>query len=347
MSQKEFGIGIVGCGNISDTHALAVKETRRGKLVSAHSRTVTRLQKFCSTHDITGSHSYDEFLNNDNLDVVSICTPSGTHLDYGIKAAEAGKHLIVEKPIEVTTKRGKDLIRCCKKNGVKLAVIYQNRFDDEVLKMKQALDQGEIGDPILASASVRWYRDHEYYSDSNWRGTLDLDGGGVVINQSIHTIDLLQWLVGDIESVSAFKGAFTHEDIEAEDTAVATLKYKRGTIGVFEGSTSITPSQERRIEVNGTKGTLLLDGRNLVKNIGDRREALGKKNADSIGASSPLDGMEMENHCKQFDQILDSFSNEKSAVVAGREALKSLAVVEAIYKSSDIEKLVSVEEFLA
>lgn len=344
MSSQKFGIGIVGCGNISNTHAEAIINSERGRLIAAHSRTDSKLNAFCEKYDISGSISYEEFLANPDLDIVSICTPSGTHLDYGQQAAEEGKHVVVEKPIEVTVKRGRLLMDSCDANGVDLAVIYQNRFIDEIMKMKEVLDNGEIGKPVLASASVRWFRSQEYYSDSTWRGTFALDGGGVVINQSIHTVDLLQWFVGDIESVSGLKGTFTHKGIEAEDTAVACLKFKNGAIGVFEGSTSIIPPQKRRIEVNGSEGTAWLEGDCFQKKLNNEQKVEPK--GDAAGASSPLAGMTIANHQRQFDQILGAFASDGVPVVSGKESLKSLAVVEALYKSAEKGETVFVEKLL-
>jgi predicted dehydrogenase len=263
-------------------------------------------------------------------------------LDYGKKAAEAGKHVIVEKPIEVTVKRGKQLIESCEKNGVKLAVIYQNRFLDEAVKMKKLLNEGGIGRPVLASASVRWFRTQEYYNDSSWRGTLALDGGGAVINQSIHTIDLLCWFAGEVESVSALKGTFTH-DIEAEDTAVACLQFKNGAMGVFEGSTSVVPAQKRRIEINGSKGTALLEGDSFTK-LMKGQNPIAEDDGDAKGADSPLAGMSAINHQRQFDQILDALTGGGEPVVSGQESLNSLAVVEAIYTSAEKGQVILVDD---
>jgi UDP-N-acetyl-2-amino-2-deoxyglucuronate dehydrogenase len=346
MSRLHFGIGIVGCGNISEIHAEAIINSKRGKLLAACSRTRPRLEAFCEKYGIPGFTSYEEFLACPGLDTVSICTPSGTHLDFGVQAAKAGKNVIVEKPVEVTVKRGRELIEICKKNGVKLAVIYQNRFTDEAADMKRQLDAGKIGTPVLASASVRWFRSQDYYTDSGWRGTLALDGGGVLINQSIHTIDLLQWLAGDVESVSAFMGTFTHAGIEAEDTVVACLKFRNGAIGVFEGSTSVTPPQNRRIEVNGSKGTALLDGDQFHLKLDDEQPKERNEEVEAAGAASPLSGMSVINHQRQFEQILNSFADGDEPVVSGEESLKSLAIVEAIYKAANEGRKVFVDEIL-
>lgn len=347
-NQKQYGIGIVGCGNISDTHAEAIIRTGKGKLVAAHSRTKAAVEAFGKKYDIPGITSYEEFLDVPGLDIVVICTPTGTHLDYGKRAAKAGKHVIVEKPIEITVARGQTLIDSCNQNGVKLAVIYQNRLIDDVIRMKQMLDEKAVGKVVMASASVKWFRSQEYYSESSWRGTLALDGGGAVINQSVHTIDLLQWFMGGVKSVSAFKGTFTHEGVEAEDTAVACLEYNNGSIGVFEASTSITPPQERSVEINGSKGTLLLEGDTLVAKLeGQDEDGDKEESGDSAGAASPLAGMTFRNHKKQYEAVLDAFQNNTEPIVSGEQSLQSLAVVEALYKAAEKQEVVHIDDILS
>ncbi|MEX0648261.1 MAG: Gfo/Idh/MocA family oxidoreductase [Balneolaceae bacterium] len=346
-SQKAFGIGIAGCGSISDTHAEAILQTKRGKLVSVFSRSAPNRERLTGNYDLTGFSDYSEFLSQPDLHIVVICTPSGNHLEYGMAAAEAGKHVVVEKPIEINTERGGKLITHCKKHNVKLAVIYQNRFFEQVVRMKKSIDNGEIGSVFMASGSVKWYRDQEYYSGSPWRGTLDLDGGGALINQSIHTIDLLQWFNGGVKSVLGFKGTYTHDGIEGEDNAVAALKFNNGAIGVFEASTSINPPQQRTIEIHGEIGTALLDGDIFrVQKAGNGNEDEMAREKDSAGASSPLAGMTYENHKQQYDRILEAIQNDYTPPVSGEESLQSLAVVEAIYRSAKEGRQVDIEELL-
>ncbi|MEX0771669.1 MAG: Gfo/Idh/MocA family oxidoreductase [Balneolales bacterium] len=346
MSQKKCGIGIVGCGNISGTHADAINHSRNGELVAAFSRNSEKLNTYCNKYSTNGFTDYDEFLAQSDIDIVSICTPSGTHLDFGIKAAEAGKHVIVEKPIEVNLERGRKLIDICKKNKVRLAVIFQSRFMDDIIRMKKAIDEGQIGKPFMVSASVKWYRDQEYYTQSPWRGSLALDGGGAVINQSIHTVDLLQWLTGGVEKIYALKGTFTHEGIEGEDNAVACLNFKNGAIGIFEASTSIDPPQNRKIEIHGTKGTALLEGSRYryLSSENDSSEEQDDSALSAAGAASPLSDLSYEDHRKQYEQIVDAFSNNTDLVVSGEESLKSLAIVEALYTSAEKNEPVTVEE---
>lgn len=349
MSDKMLNIGIVGCGTISGTHAEAIAATKNGKLVAVHSRNQSKIDAFSEKYEVRGYTDYDEFLAQSDIDVISICTPSGTHLDYGAKAAKAGKHVIIEKPIEVSLSRGNELINSCRENNVKLAVIYQSRFMDDVNKMKKAIEDGEIGDVFMVSASVKWFRDEDYYKNAPWRGTLKLDGGGAVINQAIHTVDLIQWLAGDVESLCALKGTFTHEGMEGEDNAVASIKFKNGAIGVFQASTSIVPPKDRKVEVHGSKGTALLEGdRFQLLTSEESSEAKDKaENTKAAGAASPLSGMVAENHKKQYDQILDAIENDLEPIVSGNDSLDSLAFVEALYHSADIHAPVNLAEFKA
>lgn len=347
MAKDKFGIGIVGCGTISGTHAEAIAGCELGQLVAAYSRTSANRKPFCDRFDAAGYSDYEEFLANPDLDIVVICTPSGTHLDYGKKAAEAKKHVIVEKPIEVNLERGRSLIKSCRENNVRLAVIYQNRFIDEVVRMKKAIDKGEIGEIFMAEASVKWFRDQQYYDNGGWRGTLALDGGGAVINQAIHTVDLLQWIVGSVESLHAYTGTFTHENIEGEDNAVASLQFSNKAIGTFRASTSIVPPQNRKIEIHGTKGTAILDGNNLTISTSENSTGDGSAGGDGEGASSPLAGMSESHHKKQYNQILNAFRNNEEAIVSGEDSLKSLAVVEGIYRSASDQKQVSIKSLLS
>ena len=318
---KKLGIGIVGCGVISYQHAESILDVKNADLVAASSRTEQNRNKFSDRFKIPVSAEFEEMLERDDVHAVSICTPSGTHLEYGMRAAEAGKHVIVEKPIEVSVDRGQKLVRKCENNGVKLAVIYQNRYSNAVMRLKDAVDSGKIGKPVMARGSVKWYRSQEYYENSGWRGTLELDGGGALINQSIHTLDLLTWILGDLSCVFGLKGTLTHPGIEAEDNLVASLKFENGTLGLFEASTSIIPAQSRTIEINGSKGTALLRGDEFILSFDE----------EDISKNGTKD--EENFHTKQFREIVTAILNNEQPPVSGAEGLQSLAAVEAIYDS--------------
>ncbi|HLR24318.1 MAG TPA: Gfo/Idh/MocA family oxidoreductase [Fodinibius sp.] len=335
-NKGQLKFGIVGCGMISGTHARAIADSETGMLTAAHSRTEANLRSFGEKFDVEPYTDYEQFLAEADIDGVVICTPTGTHLDYGKQAAEAGKHLIVEKPIEVTLERGQQLIDSCRSSNVKLAVIYQNRFIDDVQRMKFLLDSGDLGHIVMVDASVKWFRDQHYYSSADWRGTLALDGGGAVINQAVHTVDLMLWLCGEVESVQAYKGTLTHQNMEGEDNAVAVMRFRNGALGVFRASTSTIPAQNRKIEVHAEHGTATLDGGMFTVSYGGTQEfgkVVGSKESGT-GAADPMEGITMDNHRKQYEQILSALLNDDQPAVSGADSLKSLAFVRALYQSA-------------
>lgn len=338
-NNRKVHFGIAGCGAISGVHAEVIKWLDDACLVAAFSRNDERRKKFGDQYGITTYRDYQAFLGHDPLDVVVLCTPNGTHLDYGVPAAGAGKHLIIEKPLEITTGRGKKLLDRCRQEGVRVTVIYQNRFIPAVRKLKQAIDDNRIGDLVMIRGSVKWFRDQDYYRKAPWRGTLSLDGGGALINQAIHTVDLLTWLSGPVISVQAFKATLTHESIEGEDNLVAAMQFRNGALGVFEASTSVTPAQNRIIELHGTNGTAILNGDQLIITDTENKTILKHKNGENAtgsgGGSSPFSGFTGEPHLEQYREILRCISDGGTPMVSGEESLVSLAFVEAAYRSSE------------
>ena len=348
MSNK-LKIGIVGLGNIADIHAQAIKETSNAELISAYSSSEDKAGAFADKYSINGFSDWDKFINDPNLDAVSICTPNGTHLDFGEKAAKAGKHVIVEKPIEVTLERARKLIDVCRENDVQLAVIYQTRFMDKIGELKHFIDNGGLGELVMGDAYVKWYRSQEYYDSGAWRGTIALDGGGVLINQAIHTVDLLQWLMGDVDTVFGQTGTFTH-DLEGEDNAVAALRFKNGAIGVIEASTSVQPAQARKLEIHGEKGTIVIEDDDVKILLEDGNSAdisdSSEEKKESSGASSPLGGFSIIPHKNQFEAIADAIEKNETPLVSGEESLKSLAIVLAVYESARTGKNVKFDDFI-
>lgn len=341
-------IGIVGVGNIADIHAQALNESSNAELASVYSRNENNVRNFGEKYNISWYTDWESFISDKNLDVVSICSPNGTHLDYGKKAAEAKKHVVVEKPIEVTIKRAQQLIDACEKNDVKLAVIYQSRFLDSISDLKKQFDQNKLGKLFMGDAYIKWFRSQEYYDSGAWRGTIALDGGGVLINQAIHTVDLLQWLMGDVETIFAQTGTFTHE-LEGEDNAVAVLRFKNGAIGVIEASTSVQPAQPRRIEIHGENGSAIINGDDVEISIvseSEEKDNTTDENVHSAGASSPFSGFSIEPHKDQFEAIAEAIKNNETPPVSGKNSIKSLAIVLAIYESSKTSVNINLEEFI-
>ena len=336
-------IGIVGIGNIAGIHAQAINESENCRLVSVFSRNKENVSSFSEKYNITGYTNWEEFISQPGLDAVAICTPNGTHLDYGKKAAGAKKHVIVEKPIEVTIERAKELVAVCKKNNVQLAVIYQNRFVEKMGGLKQLITENKLGRLIMGDAYVKWFRSQEYYDSGAWRGTITLDGGGVLINQAIHTIDLLQWFMGDAETVFGQMGTFSHK-LEGEDNAVGTLRFKNGAIGVVQASTSVRPAQARRLEIHGEKGSIIIDGDEVNVFIEGKSEEYDNtdKNSSATGASSPFASFKTEPHKKQFEAIARAIINGEQPPVSGTESIKSLAIVLALYQSAKTNRVVNI-----
>jgi len=332
-------IGIVGCGLIADIHAEAIAAAQNCQLIAAYSRSQEKAEDFGKKYHIIGYTDWDEFISNPEMDAVSICTASGTHLDYGKIAADAGKHVIIEKPIEVNLQRAGELVTYCTGKKVSLAVIYQNRFYADILNAYEKLQEKCIGDIFLADVRIKWYRSQEYYDSAAWRGTIELDGGGVLINQAIHTIDLLYWFLGKVKKVTAHAMTRTHDGIEGEDNAVAILEFENGALATLNASTSVIPAQSRKIELHGTSGTMILDG-DMVSWLQEGDVQTDARKVLPKGADSPLQNFPLEPHRDQFDAIARAIFKGKQPPVSGAESIQSLAIVQAVYESVRLQKTI-------
>ena len=249
-----IGVGIIGCGMIARFHARALADVRGAKLVGCYNRTADKAEAFAAEFPCKVYTDLDEMLADPQIHAVSICTASGAHMEPAVAAAKAGKHVIVEKPLEVTLARCDAIIRACEKSGVVLATIFPSRFHDSAKLMKQAVDQGRFGRLTMGDAYVKWFRTQQYYDSGAWRGTWKLDGGGALMNQAIHSVDLLLWMMGDATHVSGLTATLAHERIEVEDTAVAVIRFASGALGVIQATTSVHPGYPKTIAVHGDKG---------------------------------------------------------------------------------------------
>ncbi len=336
-----YGFGIVGLGLIADFHARAIQALSGGGLVACCSRSREKARAFAEKFGCTDYTDVNEFLAHPGLDIVSLSTPSGAHLEPSLAAARAGKHLVIEKPLEITPERCDKIIEACRAAGVTLAGIFQSRFSEVVEIVKRALEQGRFGTLVLGDAYVKWYRSQQYYDEGGWHGTKKLDGGGALINQSIHAIDLLQWFMGPVESVQAFAETIGHEGIEVEDNAVAALRFSNGALGVIEGSTAVYPGFLKRIEISGTKGSMILEEQTLKAwDFSESRpedEQIRKDfsaSAQTGGGAADPGALSFEGHRRQFAELLDALENGRAPLVDGTEAKKSVQIVAAIYRSA-------------
>ncbi|MFP4178804.1 MAG: Gfo/Idh/MocA family protein [Spirochaetaceae bacterium] len=341
----KYGFGIVGLGMIADFHAKAITDMEGGHVAACYSRSREKALAFGKKYGCTGYTNYREFLAHQGLDIVSICTPSGLHLEQALEAAEAGKHIIVEKPLEVTLKRCDAMIEGADRNGVVLAGIFPSRFHEVAGVIKEAVEEKRFGRLTLGDAYVKWFRSQEYYDKGGWKGTWKYDGGGALMNQSIHAIDLLQWFMGPVASVQAATGTLAHDRIEVEDTAAAVLTFENGAIGVIEGTTSVYPGFLKRIELSGNRGSVVLEEEDLklwqfeeeqTKDEEIRKNFLAKTSSGG-GASDPS-AIGYHGHRKQFEDLCMALDNHRSPLVDGREARKAVEIILAIYESAKTGK---------
>ena len=330
---------IIGAGMISQLHAKVIQDLDEAELVAVYSHDHARAKALTDSFGGSPTTDLDALLARNHVDAVSICTASGEHAAFGIPAAEAGKHILVEKPIEIHLDKADALIAACETNGVKLGVIFQLRFLDDSVEVKHALDCGALGNPVMADCYMKFYRPQEYYSDSRWKGTQALDGGGALINQGIHGLDLLLHLAGDIASVQAYTDVRAHENIEVEDTCVAAVKYTNGALGVIQATTSVHPDFQQRIEIHGSEGTIILDGTEDVwikhwETFKDgAREIEERAPVEHSGAAAVLEEGG-EAHTRQIQDFVDAIREDREPLVNGAEGRRSLAVVRAIYDSA-------------
>lgn len=329
-----IGVAILGAGLVANVHVSALKEVSAVNICGVWGRTESSARAFAERHGIACYSNFTDILADPSVDVVVNCLPSGNHAEFGIAAAAAKKHVIVEKPIDITSERAHELIVACRNHGVKLSVIFQNRFTPAACQVKQALEAGALGKLLLGDAYIKWYRSPEYYQANAWRGTQAIEGGGALINQAIHTIDLLQWLMGGVKSVVGMVRTTTHS-IEGEDLGVAMVEFANGALGVIEGSTAILPSYKERIELHGQRGTIILEGGNIrewkVEGMDEADYVQPEKVSYGVTNSPAISYV---NHKAQFEEIFASIAQDREPLVNGEEGLKALEIILAIYNSS-------------
>lgn len=334
-------IGIIGGGNISGTHARAAREIADVEVAAFYGFNQEKLTQLSEQYDAAVYTEFDAFLEHRPMDLVAIGSPSGLHAKQGIAAARQGLHVLVEKPIDIRLQSADALIAECERAGVKLGVFFQDRTAADLGRLKKLIDGGSLGRPILVSARVKWFRPPDYYSGSRWRGTFALDGGGALINQGVHTVDLLVWLMGDVGRVQAKAITGLHQ-IEAEDTVVATLEFKSGAIGTLEAATSAYPGYPRRIELTGSEGTVIVEGDHIT--AADLRvpvDDLPLPTADDsqVRANSPVVS-DVSGHRRILEDFIEAIQEKRRPLCDGHEGRRSLALVTAIYESSRLGQAV-------
>ncbi len=327
-------IGLIGGGNITDTHARAVRGIAGVEIAAIYGTNAAKVNSLCREHGGTPYLDFEAFLAHRPMDLVAIGSPSGLHATHGIAAANRGLHVLTEKPIDISTARADDLIEATDRAGVKLGVMFQDRVKPGIRELRQWISTGVVGKPLLVDARVKWYRPPEYYSGSRWRGTLALDGGGALINQAVHTVDLMLWLLGDVVRVQSRTATALHA-IEAEDTAIAVLEFASGALGVIQATTAAYPGYPRRMEITGTEGTVILEqDRILTASLRHPQAITSAPEPDQNPSASSALVSDARGHQALLEDFLGAIERNTTPVCDGREGRRSIALVEAIYRAA-------------
>lgn len=336
-----YNFGIIGLGAIARFHAQAINGIPDARLYAGYDPVEGRAEAFTSEFGGKAYSDLEAFLADKEMDIVTITTPSGCHRDVAIAALDAGFDVVVEKPLEITVSRCNDIIQAAERNGRKLGAVFQSRYYDSSRVVKDAIEKGRLGKIVMVDAYVKWYRSQEYYDSGAWRGTKAVDGGGALMNQSIHAVDLLQWFGGDVDEVCGVSGTVAHRNIEVEDVLVSTVRFKNGALGVIEASTSVWPGFFKRMEILGTDGSIVLEEESIkewrFKDETEEDELVRKRFATTGtggGASDP-NSIGFEGHRKEFEDFIDAVRHDRRPAVDGIEGRKAVSIIEAVYKSCE------------
>ena len=330
----KIGIGVIGTGAISAHHIRSLRELGDCEFVATASSSRQRAEAAQNKYGVKAYSDYHQLLENKDIHAVIICTESGNHMDPAIASAKAGKHILIEKPIEINPDRAQQIISACQENKVKLSCLFQNRFSPDYIKLKQAVTSGLLGSIFMGNAYIHWYRKPDYYNSSQWKGTLSGDGGAALINQGIHTIDLLLDIMGDAACVFGKIKTVTH-NIEGEDLGVGLVTFKNGAMGSIHASTAIHPGYPEKLEIFGTNGSVIMEAGKIIhwNIVGESIAADEPGLKPASGSSDPM-GIGHLLHKTQIEAFVASIRNNLEPPISGEEALKSLKLITAIYESS-------------
>lgn len=332
--------GIIGTGAIATQHIKCIQLLPDAALVAIASSNKERADTTQRQFGITCYDNYLDMMDIEKPDIVVICTASGNHLPPTLAAAMRGIHVLTEKPLEINVERADQMIATCKEHQVKLGVVFQNRFHPNFIKLKTAISENKLGRLLLGNAYIKWYRDQNYYQSSTWRGTLAGDGGAALINQGIHTIDLLLNVMGDVKTVFG-KIQTTLHPIEGEDLGIGVLTFTSNALGTILGSTALYPGYPERLEIYGEDGSVVLEAGNIKSwHLKSELPIVQIEVPTASGATNPM-AIGYELHKMLIQDMIDAVVNDREPKVSGVEARKSLALIQSIYASSSIDQPLS------
>lgn len=345
-----LGCVIVGCGMIARFHARALGEVPGTRIVALVSRSEDSAKKMAGELGLTCDTYTDlgNALARPDAQIIIITTPSGAHLEPAVAAAAAGKHVVVEKPLEITAARCDRIIEACDRHKVQLCTIFPSRFAEANVELNKAVNGGRFGRLTLGETTCKWWRTQAYYDEGGWKGTKALDGGGALMNQAIHNVDLLQWMMGPVAEISGFTATLAHERIEVEDTAVACLRFKNGALGVIQATTSVHPGLPKTIGIHGDKGTVVIEQEDVLRwdftpeTAADKdvRERFAQKTGASGGSNNPA-AISHRGHALQLADFVNAIRTGGKPLVDGREGRKAVEIIEAIYRSAEAGRAVT------
>jgi predicted dehydrogenase len=338
-----LGFAIIGCGMIARFHARALAEVPGAKLVALVSRSAASGRKMCAELSLA-CDVYEDLavaLRRPDVHGVIVTTPSGAHMEPAVAAAQAGKHVVVEKPLEITLERCDRIIDACDKHRVQLCTIFPSRFGDANRALKAAVDTGRFGRLTLGETTCKWWRPQSYYDEGGWKGTQALDGGGALMNQAIHNVDLLQWMMGRVTHISGFTAMLAHERIEVEDTAVACLRFASGALGVIQATTSVYPGLPKTIAVHGDRGAAVIEQDDVLRwefnpeTAEDRsiKQRFAQRTGASGGSSNPA-AISHQGHARQLADFVAAVEASQPPLVDGREGRRAVEIILGIYRAA-------------
>ena len=330
---NKFRFGILGCGLIGDVHARAMDTIEDVELVAMCDVSLERAEQYASKHGARAYSSYEEMLAADDIDAVTICTPSGMHADQAIAALKAGKHVLLEKPMALTSADADRIRVVASESGKLLSVVFQMRLSEDVQYLKSLIDEGRFGTLAFCDLYMKYWRDPEYYAASPWRGTFAMDGGGALMNQGIHGIDIMHYLCGTPKLIGAKVKTLVH-NIETEDTAAAVVEYPSGALGVIEGSTSANPGFQRRIEILGSKGYAVINDASLGKLVIDGETLIDREDTINVGTASDPSQMSCRKHALQIKNFADSARGKAELISTADDGYAAVKFIEDIYNFS-------------
>lgn len=340
---KKIGYAVVGLG-IGQAHADAAYASEKAELVAVCDLLDNKLAKAKERYpNVKTYKDYDEMLKDSDIDIISICVPSGYHAEFSVKAMKAGKHVLCEKPIDITVEKALEIEKARVETGLKCGVIFQNRFNAVMKPVKEAIDANRFGKIFLGTFAVKWLRDQAYYDvNGGWHGTWAIDGGGSLINQSVHTLDIMQWFMGEVSSVFSTIKIVNH-NIESEDMTASIIKFKSGATATFVTSTCCYPGISTDIQIYGTDGSVEIEGDNLKlwkeKGLSKMDESdLMEQYGSGNGTVAANDPSLVFGHKFQVEDIISAVLEDRDPIVMPLEAIKSVRIINAIYESAKTNK---------